>query len=95
MLNSLKSRLFQYRNERFWRCQFKSLNQGAVESLCEFAKRIRNVAASAYPEVFREQFSQVIYNQEMQVQLRELEQDFLETTRAQQLESIKKTTRNR
>ena len=104
MLKYLKGRLSPYRNERISRGEFKSLYQGAEESLGEFARRIRNVGANAYPDVtqrqrdefLREQFLEGIFDADVQVELlKEPEQDFLETlTRAQKLESIKKTTRN-
>ena len=104
MLKYLKGRLSPYRNERVSRGEFKSLFQGAEETLSEFARRIRNVGNSAYPEVaprqrddfFREQFLEGLHDMDIQVELlKEPEQDFLETlTRAQQLESIRKTARN-
>ena len=104
MLEYLKSRLSPYRNERISRGEFKNLYQEVEESLGQFARRIRDVGSTAYPDVsaiqgdefFREQFLEGINDQAVQVQLlKEPEQDFLETlTRAQLLDSIKKTTQN-
>ena len=104
MLKYLKTRLSPYRNERISRGEFKSLFQGAEETLSEFARRLRVVGNSAYPEVtpkqrdefFREQFLEGLYDMDIQLELlKEPEQDFLETlTRAQQLESIRKNARN-
>ena len=104
MLQFLKGRLSPYRNERISRGEFKNLYQGAEETLSEFARKIRNVGNRAYPEVpvnqrdqfLREQFIEGLYDMDVQVELlKEPEQDFLETlTRAQQLDSIRRTARN-
>ena len=104
MLKYLKARLSPYRNERISRGEFKNLYQGAEETLGEFARRIRTVGASAYPEYpphqkdefSREQFLEGLHDLDIQLELmKEPERDFLETLeRAQQLESIRKTTRN-
>ena len=88
-LKYLKTRLSSYKNERISRGEFKSLSQGAEETLSESAWRLRFVGNSAYPEktpkqrdeFFREQYLEDLYDMDIKLEvLKEPEQDFLEST---------------